>query len=51
MSAYVKETGDFFDPQGAGSFDNDESRAAPLFEHLTRSFDHRSTTGARTGCR
>ncbi len=37
-AAYIKETGDFSILDEQVPFDNDESLAAPLFEHLTRSF-------------
>ncbi len=36
--AYIKETGDFSILEEMVPFDNDASKAAPLFEHLTRSF-------------
>ncbi|WP_407345513.1 GH36-type glycosyl hydrolase domain-containing protein [Pengzhenrongella phosphoraccumulans] len=38
VAAYLKETGDFGILDELVPFDNDESLAAPLFEHLTRSF-------------
>ena len=38
VAAYLKETGDFAILDELVPFDNDESLAAPLFEHLTRSF-------------
>ncbi|SHL23124.1 cellobiose phosphorylase [Anaerocolumna jejuensis DSM 15929] len=38
--AYVKETGDYSILKVSTPFDNDESKAAPLAEHLKRSFDH-----------
>ena len=37
-AAYIKETGDFSILDEQVPFDNDEATAAPLFEHLTRSF-------------
>lgn len=37
VAAYVKETGDLTILDEKVPFDNDESLAAPLFEHLTRS--------------
>ena len=37
-AAYIKETGDFSILNEQVPFDNDEATAAPLFEHLTRSF-------------
>jgi cellobiose phosphorylase len=40
VTAYIKETGDFSILDEMTPFDNDASRAASLFEHLTRSFDH-----------
>lgn len=39
-SAYVKETGDLTILSQSVPFDNDESKAAPLMEHLKRSFDY-----------
>ena len=39
VAAYVKETGDFAILDEMVPFDNDESRAQPLMEHLKRSFD------------
>ncbi len=39
-AAYIKETGDFGILDEMVPFDNDESKAAPLFEHLTRSFNY-----------
>ena len=39
-AAYIKETGDFAILQEAVAFDNDANNAAPLFEHLKRSFHH-----------
>jgi len=40
VAAYIKETGDYSILDEAVPFDNDESNAAPLLEHLKRSFDH-----------
>lgn len=40
VSAYIKETGDFGILDEMVPFDNDESTAAPLMEHLRRSFNH-----------
>ncbi|MFW7414681.1 GH36-type glycosyl hydrolase domain-containing protein [Demequina sp. SO4-18] len=40
VAAYIKETGDFAILDEMVPFDNDESRAAPLMEHLKRSFNH-----------
>ena len=49
VAAYIKETGDYSILDEQVPFDNDESLAAPLFEHLTRSFeftvDHRGPHG------
>ena len=42
-SAYVKETGDFTILDESVPFDNDESLAQSLFEHLTRSFEYTRT--------
>ena len=39
-SAYIKETGDWSILEEQVPFDNDESKAASLFEHLKRSFYH-----------
>ena len=39
-SAYIKETGDWSILDEQVPFDNDESKAASLFEHLKRSFYH-----------
>ncbi len=39
-SAYIRETGDTSILDIMTPFDNDESTAVPLFEHLTRSFDY-----------
>jgi cellobiose phosphorylase len=38
VAAYIKETGDFDVLKEWVPFDNDESDAAPLFEHMKRSF-------------
>ena len=40
VAAYIKETGDFGILDEPVPFDNDESRAQSLMEHLKRSFDH-----------
>lgn len=40
VAAYLKETGDFSILKEKVPFDNDESRADTLFEHLRRSFYH-----------
>ncbi len=40
VSAYIKETGDFSILDEIVPFDNDESTAKSLFEHLKRSFYH-----------
>lgn len=42
-SAYLKETGDFSILDEMVPFDNDSSKAATLFEHLTRSFHYTVT--------
>ena len=39
VAGYLKETGDWSILDEQVPFDNDESLAAPLFEHLTRSFE------------
>ena len=39
-SAYIRETGDTSILDIMTPFDNDESKATPLFNHLTRSFDY-----------
>ena len=39
-AAYIKETGDFSILDEHVAFDNDESKAQSLFEHLKRSFFH-----------
>ncbi len=39
-SAYIRETGDFSILDVMTPYDNDESKATTLFEHLTRSFDY-----------
>lgn len=38
--AYIKETGDYDILDVMTPFDNDESKATPLSDHLKRSFDH-----------
>ncbi len=38
--AYIRETGDYSILTENVPFNNDESLAKPLFDHLTRSFDH-----------
>ena len=38
VAAYIKETGDYDILSEPTPFDNDESKAEPLFEHLKRSF-------------
>ncbi len=43
VSAYLKETGDFTILEEMVDFDNDSTKAAPLMEHLRRSFDYTST--------
>jgi cellobiose phosphorylase len=40
VAAYIKETGDFDLLKEQVPFDNDTGTAAPLFEHLRRSFHH-----------
>ena len=40
VAAYIKETGDVSILSEAVAFDNDESLAAPLMEHLRRSFHY-----------
>lgn len=40
VAAYIKETGDRSILDDMVPFDNDESKAAPMLEHLKRSFDH-----------
>jgi cellobiose phosphorylase len=40
VAAYIRETGDFGILDERVPFDNDPATAVPLFEHLTRSFDH-----------
>ena len=42
-AAYIKESGDMSILDEMVPFDNNESKAAPLFEHLTRSFDYITT--------
>jgi len=39
VTVYVKETGDFSILEESVAYDNDESKATSLFEHLTRSFN------------
>ena len=39
-SAYIRESGDFSILDEMVPFDNDESKAQPLLEHLKRSFDY-----------
>lgn len=39
-AAYIKETGDFDILKESVPFDNDESKAKPLFDHLKASFYH-----------
>ncbi|WP_167957319.1 GH36-type glycosyl hydrolase domain-containing protein [Anaerosporobacter faecicola] len=43
VSAYIKETGDFDILKESVPFDNDESKAQTLMEHLKRSFDYTNT--------
>lgn len=38
--AYIKETGDYTILDVSTPYDNDESKAAPLSDHLKRAFDH-----------
>ena len=38
--AYIKETGDYSILEVMTPFDNDDSKATPLSDHLKRSFDH-----------
>lgn len=38
--AYIKETGDFSILDVMTPYDNDESKAAPLSDHIKKSFDH-----------
>lgn len=40
VSAYIKETGDYSILDESVPFDNDESKAKSLFEHLKKSFYH-----------
>jgi len=40
VAAYIKETGDFAILDELVPFDNDESKATSLMDHLKRSFDH-----------
>ncbi|MBR6452849.1 MAG: glycosyl transferase [Lachnospiraceae bacterium] len=39
-SAYIRETGDYSILDVKTPYDNDDSKATSLFEHLTRSFDY-----------
>ena len=41
--AYIRETGDFGILDEPCAFDNDESKAQPLMEHLRRSFNYTTT--------
>lgn len=43
VSAYIKETGDFAILEESVPFDNDESKAQTLMEHLRRSFNFTNT--------
>ncbi len=43
VSAYTKETGDFGILDEVVDFDNDSTKAAPLMEHLKRSFEYTLT--------
>lgn len=43
VAAYIKESGDLSILDEMVPFDNDASKAAPLFEHLTRSFQYLTT--------
>lgn len=40
VSSYIKETGDYAVLNERVPFENDETKAEPLLEHLKRSFDH-----------
>jgi cellobiose phosphorylase len=40
VAAYIRETGDFGILEERVPFDNDPNTAAPLFDHLKRSFEH-----------
>ncbi|MBR0148538.1 MAG: glycosyl transferase [Lachnospiraceae bacterium] len=42
-SAYIRETGDYSILDEMVPFDNDESKAQPLLEHLNRSFNYTDT--------
>ncbi len=42
-SAYIRETGDYSILDEKVPYDNDESKATSLFEHLTRSFNYTAT--------
>jgi cellobiose phosphorylase len=51
VAGYLKETGDWSILDETVPFDNDEAQAAPLFEHLTRSFEFTCwPTAVPTGC-
>ena len=43
VSAYLKETGDFSILNEMVDFDNQKEKAAPLYEHLRRSFEYTAT--------
>ncbi len=43
VSAYIKETGDWSILKEQIPFDNDDSKAAPMLEHLRRSFEYTLT--------
>ena len=43
VSAYLKETGDFSILNEMVDFDNQKEKAAPLYEHLHRSFEYTAT--------
>ena len=40
VASYIKETGDFSLLEETVPFNNDENNSAPLFDHLTASFNH-----------
>ncbi len=40
VTAYIKETGDYGILDVMTPYDNDESKAAPLSDHIKRAFDH-----------
>lgn len=40
VAAYIKETGDYSILDVVTPYDNDDSKAAPLSDHLKKSFDH-----------